>query len=385
MDRLNIMTMQQTMDYLNVSRATIDRWRKDKQLPFIKIGKEVLFEKTAIDEWIRGYSTQESHDETTVIIGYQSRTAHMWTALLIKELGYFKEELEHFFPMKGFSIHWHNAASGLELVELMIKGKVHIASLGDYPMTICNQLSKLFPEFQSVILAFDGKTEKGCGISFVAPKQATIISEQLFHNPISTVTNSSADVRLLELVSAFGQDIRPKVVHQYMDDSLDSIAQQRIGGSVMWEPYPSLLRHYDKGQIIIEEVGESDYLTGIVSENSWLQHNEAVTISYLKAHIRIHQLLRNNPYKAAQILASCTNLPLQIILQVIIKVRWDSTIYGRDIDTLKRFHSQRTNDKSDDHSFLVKTEYLQMAIDELNLPLLTNSIVNGHWSTDVLY
>ncbi|WP_446715582.1 helix-turn-helix domain-containing protein, partial [Bacillus sp. OTU530] len=40
--------MQLAINYLGVSRSTIDRWRKDKHLPFIKIGKEILFDKNEL-------------------------------------------------------------------------------------------------------------------------------------------------------------------------------------------------------------------------------------------------------------------------------------------------------------------------------------------------
>ncbi|WP_053605269.1 helix-turn-helix domain-containing protein [Bacillus gobiensis] len=191
-ERLNLMDMQQAMNYLGVSRATIDRWRKDKDLPFFKIGKEVLFNKNELEEWIYAHSIKKQNEVTTVTIGYQSGTAHMWTALLMKELKYFEEELYVHFPSQRVLIKWCNASSGLELVELMIKGEVQIASLGDYPMTICNELSKLLPNFNSVILGFDGKTRNGSGISFVTPKDKKNNLEVLLQSPISTVSNSSA-------------------------------------------------------------------------------------------------------------------------------------------------------------------------------------------------
>jgi NitT/TauT family transport system substrate-binding protein len=61
-----------------------------------------------------------------------------------------------------------------------------------------------------------------------------------------------------------------------------------------------------------------------------------VTISYLKAHLRTRQLIRNKPEKADQILSICTNIPFDVVFQIISKVRWDSTIYNRDLETLKK-------------------------------------------------
>ena len=40
--RFNFISLQEAIDLLGVSRSTFDRWRKLKQLPFVKIGKEDL-------------------------------------------------------------------------------------------------------------------------------------------------------------------------------------------------------------------------------------------------------------------------------------------------------------------------------------------------------
>ncbi|MGG3574084.1 helix-turn-helix domain-containing protein [Bacillus gobiensis] len=384
-ERLNLMDMQQAMNYLGVSRATIDRWRKDKDLPFFKIGKEVLFNKNELEEWIYAHSIKKQNEVTTVTIGYQSGTAHMWTALLMKELKYFEEELYVHFPSQRVLIKWCNAASGLELVELMIKGEVQIASLGDYPMTICNELSKLLPNFNSVILGFDGKTRNGSGISFVTPKDKKNNLEVLLQSPISTVSNSSAYIRLQSFLSTLGEEVHPKVVYKPMNESMESIVQQQIGCSVMWEPYPSLISYYGTGEIFVDEAKGGDYLTGIVSEESWIRNHEGVTISYLKAHLRTHQLIRNNPEKAAQILSVCTNIPFDVVFQIISKVRWDSTIYNRDLETLNKISSNTMKYVNDSNPFLVKAEYLQAAIEELNLPVLQQPIIQGEWSIDILY
>ena len=52
----HLLSLQEAMDLLGVSRATIDRWRRDKQLPHIKIGKEILVDKHKLDTWIQMHS-----------------------------------------------------------------------------------------------------------------------------------------------------------------------------------------------------------------------------------------------------------------------------------------------------------------------------------------
>ena len=54
---MRLLTLQEAMNIFGISRATIDRWRQNKQLPFIKIGKEVFIEAGQLESWIQSYST----------------------------------------------------------------------------------------------------------------------------------------------------------------------------------------------------------------------------------------------------------------------------------------------------------------------------------------
>jgi len=46
------MQEQECCDYLKVKRVTLWRWRKDQGLPFVKVGRKVLFPQKLVDEWL---------------------------------------------------------------------------------------------------------------------------------------------------------------------------------------------------------------------------------------------------------------------------------------------------------------------------------------------
>ena len=243
-DGYQLIHLQEALDLLGVSRSTLDRWRSSKGLPFVKIGKEVLFDRSALLEWMRGFSQSSTpsrspdpsfyHDghggfglcparssvnpeftsqsggerHMTIKIGYQIGTAHMWTPVLMRELGLFEEELRNLHHRRNYRVQWMNAANGLELVEGMIAGTVDLASLGDYPLVVSQQLSMLLPQFRAVLLAFDGKTANGAGISVVVPKDNNRSSRILAindHHAVSTVQDSSASCRLHKLLAGNAQ------------------------------------------------------------------------------------------------------------------------------------------------------------------------------------
>ncbi|WP_233531546.1 helix-turn-helix domain-containing protein [Paenibacillus alkalitolerans] len=387
--RLNLMTLQEVMDTLEVSRSTLDRWRKEQRMPFVKIGKEIYFHKEDLQLWLRSHSrvktptSSEAKDEPlaeSITIGYQSGTAHMWSALIVKELRLFEEELAAVEPSRTFAIRWRNAANGLELVEGMIAGTIQLASLGDYPIVVSHQIGQKLPNFKPVLLAFDGKTPQGQGISIVVPKGSAIRdSTGLANQTVSTVLNSSAGSRLTRLLSLKDKK-HIRIIHQEMDDSLNSIMHRHVGASVMWEPYVSLARLQGAGPILLENEVRDDYLTGLVAQDDWIQANESVVTAYLKAHLRAHRIVRDRPLKAARIISQSTGFPVELAARLCSQVRWDASAYARDLRTLENLA-----DSDSAGALHFRGEYLEQAAKRLNLPSLSDEPLPGEWSSAYLY
>lgn len=40
------------MEYLRISRGTVDNWMKKQGMPFFKVEKKVLFRKADVDAWL---------------------------------------------------------------------------------------------------------------------------------------------------------------------------------------------------------------------------------------------------------------------------------------------------------------------------------------------
>lgn len=387
-----LITLQEAMNLFGISRATIDRWRQTKGLPYIKIGREVFIDPEQLQRWIGSFahdhvepgSKKQNHVPLRIAIGYQSGTAHMWSALLIKEAGFFEEELCSLFPGRDVAIDWYNAHNGIELVEGLITGRVQIASLGDYPIKIAHQLSEMLPSFQSVLLAFDGKTPNGKGISIVVPPGSPIHRvEDLQELEISTVPHSSASSRLERLITASGHISARQIVATPMRESMERIMSRQVGASAMWEPYPSLLQEAGAGRILFEEGMGEDYLTGIVANQAWAAANQAVTIAYLKAHLRIHQMIRDHLDKAVGLIHRSTGVPKRTAAKVLQRVRWDAAIYERDLHTLHKLDTPDSDLAGREACPLsVETVYLQAALRHLRLQPVPDAPIQGEWSSE---
>ncbi len=47
-----ILTKKELMEYVRISRGTADKLMKSRELPYMKIGKKVLFKRADVDRWL---------------------------------------------------------------------------------------------------------------------------------------------------------------------------------------------------------------------------------------------------------------------------------------------------------------------------------------------
>ncbi|MFB9324617.1 helix-turn-helix domain-containing protein [Paenibacillus aurantiacus] len=394
-----LLTLQEAMDQLGVSRSTIDRWRRQRRLPFIKIGKEVLFDPLELERWVRKHGiiaeppftaagTKPEQDDV-VTIGYQSGTAHMWSPIIIRELRLFEQELAEFRLGRAIQVRWEDASSGLDLVEGMIAGRVQLASLGDYPIVMSRHLSRILPGFDVALLAFDGKSPGGRGISIAMPHGGRIKHlEDLLSATIATVPHSSAEFRLQLLLRQSGQS-GWTVEHCSMKESWNSLLEKRVQASVMWEPYISLTQYAGAGHVLYESGIGGDYLTGLIGHRQWASRNEPIVLAYLKAHLRAHRFMREEPFTAAKIVARATGFPFPVAVSVLNRVRWDAAVYTKDLMSLRELPAFPSigpaNPLSAPDPLIAETDYLAEAARLLALPRFGSELRDSEWSAQFCY
>ncbi|MEW9699777.1 helix-turn-helix domain-containing protein [Paenibacillus sp. SI8] len=403
LQRFNLISLHEATELLGISRSTFDRWRKLKQLPFVKIGKEILIDKTELEKWVRYHSfgiqqpafamgstsMMMPQRPSVITVGYQSGTAHMWTALIMRELGWFEEELAKAGSGRTIQVRWIDAANGPVLLQGLIGGSIQIASLGDYPILLSYSLSQTLPAFRPILLALDGKTSGGQGISLVVRKGLEIHrASEISSMKISTVAQSSASCRLLKLLHSLGGH-KSQIEHKEMDESMAGIVQRHISGSAMWEPYLSLVQYHGAGQVLYQEGLGEDYLTGIVADENWASNNQADTLAYLKAHLRVHTFMRRDPGSAAKLIARSKGIPAEVAARIIAKVRWDAALYAKDLRSLYLLKSEDDRNVSGVgaayNEISYKGEYLNQAIEELQLPKLNGGVLKGDWDQEQIY
>ena len=61
------MSIDELKNYLKMSKSTIYKKTMDRQIPFIKAGKKLLFKQEAIDLWLEGHSYDTKSEITNNI------------------------------------------------------------------------------------------------------------------------------------------------------------------------------------------------------------------------------------------------------------------------------------------------------------------------------
>ncbi|MFB9328411.1 helix-turn-helix domain-containing protein [Paenibacillus aurantiacus] len=347
---LKLISLQEAADYLQVSRSTINRWRKDRGFPTIKIARDVYVDRNRMDVWIRAHAElvaargqQEDGDGGIIVIGCQSRNAHMWGSVLIRELGLLDAELREMGGTAGSGTpryRWVDL-NGPRQLEEMVAGRLHIASLGDLPMMNLYRISELFPSFKARLLAFDGKSAAGSGMSCVVQDGSGIRDlSKLSKRTIKTLRHSSSWHRLSRSLD-FASATDAVIVDQDSDRNFDDMLQASSDAWAVCEPYATMARTYGLGRLLPFEGCDADYLTGIVVNEKWLSGRETFVFAYLRAHLKAHQCLREQPAMAAGFISRATGFPFDIVLRVIASIRWEAAVYAEDLASLHGMNAYR--------------------------------------------
>ena len=335
-------------------------------------------------------AVSEATGKVTIGIGYQSPTAQTWGAVVMKNQQLFEKELQAKFPKQEFTIEWFNSPSGPPLTNNMIASKLQLAFMGDMPILINGEKGETMPNYKSVFVAFDGKGLGGKNQALMIPKDSNMGINDLEGKTISTILGSSAHRMLLAALDKHGLTGKVNIVNQDVMVGMSSIEQNKIDAHATWEPYPSLILHDKVGKVLIDGADTGvDYLDGVVADRTWAEAHPDYMVAFMKALIKAHQMIRENPVNAAEIFAAETSYPPEVCKKMAENIRFDAAIYERDLKTLegsKDFLSKLEKLNQLDLNRFVDKSYLEKAAKEMGMSYLTDAeSKNAEWLSGKVY
>ena len=394
----NLLTVTEALTVLGISRATFDRWKKEKQLPYIKIGKEVFVNKDKLEQWMAKFDFSENRktlkdmEKTTIHIGYQTGSAQLWSSIIIKKLQLFEKQLSELLPNQSIHVEWHHAHNGIDLVQQFLSNQLHFIAVGDFPIHISFNLARIFPHFDPLLIAFDGKTVGSDGIALVLHQEETTITKTL---DIATVTSTSSEYHLQQLMKKKQLPFNT-MAKLSMEACMTSFLQHEVDAAMMWEPYLTVVEQLSAGKRleIQEEDADAVYLTGILANQNLITEpkQKHVTIAYLKSLLLAHQLLHEKDRVALKAIEEETGFSQATISSVLSRIRYDAIVYHDDIKRINKIYNESTvapisRPDSDFQTMSHITHpkinfdasYLNEAIKQLNLPEMPKHSLAGHW------
>ena len=276
-------------------------------------------------------------DYMQIDIGYQSVTSQTWGALIIKNQGTFEKKLKEKYPDKKVKVVWHDEISGAVINTNMISNKFQLGFMGDMPMILNLYKANTLKDYDSLIIAMDGKGINGKNQSIVIPKNSDVKSvEDLKGKSVSTPIGSSAHYMLMKVLKKHNMLDDVEIVHQDVGLASQLLKDNKTDGFSIWEPYPVFLEKSGSGKILISgEDSEIDYLAGVVATKKFVSENKEVTELFLESLDEAHNYIRDNPVKAAEIFAKESGFDISIAKKEIKNITWDIKISNKDIETLK--------------------------------------------------
>lgn len=300
-------------------------------------------------------------------IGYQSATSQIWSALIIKNQGIFERMVQDLYPDRRVKIEWHNEVSGAVINNNMISGKYQIGFMGDMPAIINCYKSNTISDYHSKIIASDGKGRNGSNQAILIPQNSTIKSiNDLAGRTVTVPVGSSSHRMLLEILNQ--NNLLDSVIIQHQDVTVSTtmLKTNKVDAFAIWEPYCSYLTSQGTAKVLIDGAdSKSDYLTGIIVDESWGNKNNDILVAFLECLLEAHDLLRNDPSAAADIIEEESSFDSVIAEKIIRSIRWDTILYKNDRDSLvKSVDFLSENDVIDkyDISRYINYTFLQKAI-----------------------
>lgn len=321
---------------------------------------------------IKGSTTDK--DVITIDIGYQSVTSQTWGALIMKNQSLFEQKLNEKFPDTKIRVNWHNEVSGAAINSNMVSSKYQIGFMGNMPCLINGYNGTTMGNYDSILVAIDGKGLNGKNQGIVVPKGSSIKTvADLEGKTVSVPVGSSAHFMLLQILNRYDLIDKVTILHQDVTIASTLLETNKIDAFAAWDPYPRLLIENGSAELLADgSESNSDYLTGIMVNKTWAEKNNDILVLFLESLLEAHDYIINNPEQAARIFADETAFPEAITLQEAKEIKWEAAIYDRDrvsFEECLKFLIDIDQIKAFDFNSVIDTSYLNQAIENLKMDL----------------
>ncbi len=255
----------------------------------------------------------------TIGIGHQSHCTDTYAGgIIMKEMGLLEKNLPHAGKYKDvkFNIVWEDYPTGPAITAEMVKGRLQIGVMGDYPLILNGYEALKQKGYASYMVAFTGYNPRGSGNGIVVPKDSPVQGIQdLKGKTISVPFGSAAHGMLLKVMRdrgwVEGKDLT--LLSQKPMEGNEAIKKGAIDGHADFCPWSELIDFRGYGRKIFDGGSTGvPYLHGVVVEKNFVEAHQELVKAYLKAMLEANEFIKKNPQKLAEKLEKWTGIEKEI-------------------------------------------------------------------------
>ena len=243
-------------------------------------------------------------NKKSINIGYQSVTAQIWSAIIIKNFKLIEECYQ-----KEISISWMNFTSGPPITSNMISGKLDVGFMGDMPLLINGDFSQKNQYYESTLILFDGKAENGNNQDILVHNKSNIEKiEDLQGKKVSTPNSSSAHRYLISELDKAGIE-KSKVFISFQDlaTGIKLLEKGDVDAISVWEPYSEYLKN--EGYKALPKNSNDSYLAGVVINSKIIMEEKEIYEALVCAIEKSHKILQSPSKEVLEMLSKEWKVP----------------------------------------------------------------------------
>jgi NitT/TauT family transport system substrate-binding protein len=253
-----------------------------------------------------------------VAVGYQSKTINTVTAgTLMRELGLLDKHLAAAAEATGktYDLAWHDFASGPPLTAEMIAGKIHIGSMGDFPLSVNGAKTAEFDDVKTDWVSVTGYNLRGSLNQIVVPNASDATSlADLEGKVISTSVGSTAHGNLVSALVAAGltpEDV--EIIGQDPPVGVTALESAQVDALAQFVPFPQRVIFSGEGRLLHDGNTGVPTFHGVIAASAYTEAHPEVLQAFLAAQREATEYLYEHPLESALMVAEATGLAPEVV------------------------------------------------------------------------
>lgn len=258
------------------------------------------------------YAEPKYNAPAKIRIGWQPGISPLFEVAAAQ--GWFEEE----FKKDGIKFEYVTFLSGPPLIEAFAGNRLDLGHVGDQPLI---QARANDIDLKAIAVQIRG----GKVLGLVVPNGSPIKSvKDLKDKKVAVKVGSAAHHLLYLYLESAGLDIKDvKLVNLSPPEIKTALSTKDIDAAILWEPWISTAEYEKVGKVILDSRGLKNNISVVITSGDFIKRYSEVTKRILKVYLHAAKWIKQNPKKAAEVIAKNSGIKIPIIEKVLTRYEYD--------------------------------------------------------------